>query len=480
MHAYAEDGRFIVRNAERRKYENSKPYVQRLLLYVKAKAGGKLAMGLEMVAVQQKQAQVEEIQRDKHERLRRALERSGAEELRLLSARQNGALGRLAVRRRAAKHDREMELRGKLAGVKGGVARLWKEHNRSCCGKGLLQSSGSADAGTGRKLRGAEGSSRPSSSGQHDSSTIYMINYTRNVAAVPGGDEDEEGGRDDEREVRGAGEYREEGGGAIGTALVGGNLSRSGGRRSGDFVNAGGVALAPSSTTAERSGIARASRSTAADGERAEDGTATASSVPVSKLIEQNTIEETRTASSQRPAATSRTKPGNERGGARWRRRKKRISTSAALAADSAVTTAVAGAIGDGSFGVLSEGEAHALAELGRGAPRDPRLLLSTFPLPTPRRRQRQPESPLRACLQEQNEESKLESTSGDDSFGTGGYGGNGRESVGGRTTGAIDGGKGGSKQHEVLDRAMEKLARKIQAEEDLSRRQLGMAPLFM
>lgn len=419
------------------------------------KAGGQLVMGLERITVQQKQEQAEGVQADKHERLRRTLECSGTEELRLLSARQNGALNRLAVRCRAAKRGREIELQGQLARVKGGVARLWRKHNRSCCGNSLLH------AGAGGKLSGAEGGGRPSSSGQQDR-IIYTRNYDRNTAAVPGGEKGS-AGRGGEGELGEAGGDREERL-KIGTSLIDGNLSRSGGRRPGDLMNEGGIARVSGAT----------------DGGNVQDATAAAPSVPVAEDT-RNIYEEARMASSPRFAATIRRKFSSKRGGALWRR-KKRINTAAAVETVSAVTT-VTDAIGDGSFGVLSEGEARALAALGRGAPHDPRLLLSTFPSPPPQRR-RQPGSSPRARVDELKEESALEPTPRDHGFEVGGdvdgYGGNGRESVGGGGRTAVDGGIYGSNEYEVLDRAMEKLAKKIQAEEEFSRRQLGMAPSSM
>lgn len=384
-------------------------------------------MGLDRIAAQQKQLQAEEVQRDKHERLRGSLECSGTEELRLLSARQSGALGRLASRHRAAKHDREVELRGKLARVKGGIARLWREHNKRCCGYGPR--SNGADAGVGGNLSDAKSGRRPSLPSQQDS-IVQTRKHDSSMSVSKKGHTTSRSRR--EEEAKGDGEE------AAGTETE-------------NRVGPHGTASALSRT---------------ADGVDLEGGTAAASSELVSEEF-QKTDEEVRTSSLLRLAAKSRRKPNRIRGGSLWRR-KKRVNT--------AVTTDTE-AVGDGYFGVLSTGEAHALAALGRGAPDDPRLLLSTSTLLAPLRRQR-PESSTRAPLDAGDGDHVLGMTSGENGRGTGGdvdaSGVYSRER--GRTV--VEGESRASDEYEVLDRAMEKLARKIEAEEDMSRRQLGMAPL--
>lgn len=434
--------------------------VQRVLDSAQTKPAGELVMNTERMTVQQKQAQAEGIQRDKHERLRGSLECAGTEELRLLSVRQNSALGRLAVRRRAAKHDLEVELRAKLARVKGGVARLWREHNRSRCGYGP-RSSGADEPDAGEKLSGTKGGGRPTpSGGQQDGSFVDVRKHDRSTTMATRGSAREEGnagcgskGEEAERPREGAG-YN-------GTSSVDEHLSPSGRRRPGD------EGMNPDWVT-------RASGATTADGEKVEVGTAAASTLPASEVNQKKAVE-TRAASSATPAATGRRKPRSKRKGA---------TTAASLTADSAVA-AVTDAAGDGYFGVLSEGEAHALAALGRGAPNDPRLLLSTFPLPPPRRRQR-PGPSSRARLDELKEESATESRSGDNGLGTGanvdGCGCDVLEGVGDCRRATAEAEKRCNKAHEyeVLDRAMDKLARKIQADEEISRRQLGIAPLTL
>lgn len=421
-------------------------------------------MGLERTTVQQKQAQAKEVQKEKHERLRRSLERSATEERRLLSACHNGALGRLGVRCRAAKHRREIELRGEVARVKNGFARLWREHNRNRCENGPPVSlTGGADAGAGRKkkLGGAEGECRPPSLGEQGENKAQRRENDRNAAGVADG-EDGDIAWERKRGVRGSAGDREKRG-ADGKPPVEGNLSRVGVPGSGEMMDAGETAAL------------------AAEGERVEDEVVKVSTVPASNGGPKHDEEPRAEASSPRPAPTGRGMSGGKRGGAfRRRRKKKGIATNAAAAEETgsapSVRDALGGAdaaVGDGCFGVLSEGEARALAELGRGAPRDPRLLLSTFPLPPPRRR-RLPESSSRTHLEELKEEgASLDLASGEEEIGSSGADGHlgtvRGESVGGEC--------GGDEHDDVLDRAMEKLARKIQAEEELSRRWLGLAP---
>lgn len=384
----------------------------------------------------------------------------------MLSARQRGALGRLAVRCRAAKHDREVELRGQLTRVKGGVARLWREHNRSRFSHGPR--SNGAGAGAGGKLSGAEGEGHPSSSPRqenvartrkHDGNTVVDSSGEEGDDAGPGGEGEE---ADGDREEGGASE----------TELVDENPSCSGRRSSGSDR------MSPDET-------ARDSRSSATtEGERkVKERTASAASV-FSSQGNQEKKEETQPALSS-PAAKSGRRSTSKREGAPWRRRK-RITTAAAVTTVSAVKNADTDALlGDELFGVLSEGEAQALAALGRGAPDDPRLLLSTCPLPPQWRRRHRPVPSSRTRLGRLTEDGALDS-SGDNGLGSGvntyGAVGDGIESVEGSRGAVAEGGipESDEARYAVLDRAMEKLARKIQAEEDLSRRKLGMAPLSM
>ena len=474
------------------------------------KPGGELITSLERTTTTlQKQALAEKVQRDKHERLRRSLECSGAEGLRLLSVRQRGALGRLVVRRRAAKHDRETDLRGSLARVKGGVARLWREHNRrrsrycgGSGGSGGPRSSGGADApaaGGGNGLRGAGGGgdrSRPKPSGGPPGGggggggVVDRREDARDTTAVPasagevgssidrGGEEGEEADGGDAREWRGSGT----------SSADDENLSASGRRRPGDDR------MNPDGT------IARASGGTTTAGRgNFEGGTAAATPPAPTSEVNDDKIEETRTASSPGPSSTSssrRRKAGSKRGGTPWERKNRAVATPGVAAAAAATGTAATagtedGAACDGSFGVLSEGELRALAALGRGAPDDPRLLLSTFPLPPPRRRQRPlPSTRARADELEEKEERASESRSGNNGLGTvllddgvdGCRAGGGFESAGEDQRTAVEGGACASNAYDevLLDRAMDKLARKIRADEEMSRRELGMAPLSM
>lgn len=86
--------------------------------------------GLEKIALQQQHTQAQEIQRDKHNRSLRNLERLRIENIRLLSTRHLGDLGRLSDRRRMKNRDRRQALRERLAAAKSEVKRAWREHNR--------------------------------------------------------------------------------------------------------------------------------------------------------------------------------------------------------------------------------------------------------------------------------------------------------------------------------------------------------------
>eukprot|EP00752_Nemacystus_decipiens_P007548 g6744.t1 len=436
-------------------------------LEAEAKVWGELVTDPERMLVQQKQEQAEEIQRDKHERLRRSLERSGKEELRLLSARHKGALGRLAVRCRAAKQTREIALRGELAKVKGGVARLWREHNRSSCGYGPgSNGNNGACEGSGGARKGERGRgccpSQP-----HQQEGITRATTQGSITAVdPRGEEGYAGTVGEDKEADRGREKEGEGEG-YGTDFGDGNLSRLG---RGESDNG----------KMSQQETARAAGSIADEQAIEGDETAAPSSLALASENDKKQHEKTRPASVLRSAASSGRKHSSYRTGTPWRR-KKRSPTTPAVATESSATANVADtSLGDGSFGVLSEGEARALAALGRGAPNDPRLLLSAFPLPPPWRRLRPEASSLTHLDEQRRIESESESeivwnTGVATAENSDGYGGDGGE-IGRRSV--VEREMCPSTELEVLDRAMEKLAKKIRAEEDWSRRELGMAPL--
>ncbi|CAM9530794.1 unnamed protein product [Ectocarpus sp. 4 AP-2014] len=491
--------------------------IEKLEAQDKANArGGLVTNSLEKATLLQKQAQAKEVQADKHHRLRRALERLGAEELRLLSARQKGSLGRLAAHSREGRRCRQMELRGKLAAVKRSIAREWREHNRNHCRRsGGLLSSDDVYEGASRTRRpatgrggggGGFGGSMASSAGQQqdpvhgkkrgggDTGTDVSDVGEREdeVGTIEGGEGDAgiETGEGTERgaEEAGAGTGKAEGpSGGISATRV--NLVLSVNHES-DHVECTTGTL-PLDTVA----------AAVVEG-KSEDGTGTA---PDLESGTNKAQAEVRTAllatqSKQPPAPTVgfTIRASKDRGERRLRRRRNRVAARAAAAylASSADTSLSKGTADDaltasgGTFGVLSEEEAQALAALGTGAPSDARLLLLVSS-PSPARdgpQQHQFESSSRAyqglVLHEESEQTVEVQRDGfeiGDSHGNGDGGdhdvlGVGGVSVGGTTTSYST--KRGGYSEKVLDSATDKLAREIQAEQDLSRRRLGMTPV--
>lgn len=438
-------------------------------------------ISLEITTLQLKQAQAEEIQGDKHERLRRTLDCSVKEELYLLSARQKGTLGRLAVRCRAEKRRRQVELREELAAVKSGVARVWREHNRSRC-RNRSSSSGGVDAGAG-----GGGKSRAAAVGR----SLFALSSSS--------------GRRDDNVAHGKK--------SDGIML---SVAGNGGKGEGEEISAGGRGSRALGSTAGENPPATPSP---ADAVKVESGTG-AASVSVTTNKKHTKHKESRTVSWSSPSPTPtpmntvgtltcrRVKNSGSRGRGLQRRVRRAIpsaeTTTAGIATaaapkSSAVTTNHTDdsngvfILAGGAFGVLSEEEAQALAALGRGAPRDPRLLLSESPPQPPsplrRRRQRQqPESPWWAIRQDlPHEASELAELAPDNGLRSGdgrgdGVGGGRFVRVGGDCGGMMSGSAGGRNVGrcpiDMLERAADKLARRIQAEEDLSRRRLGMASL--
>ncbi len=396
---------------------------------------GRLGTSQGTISLRQKQSQAEEVQRDKHERLLRALECSGAEEVRLLSARQRGALGRLATRTRNSERRRKEELRGQLVVIKGDVARLWREHNRSCW-VGHLSSGGGGEpssAGDG-KMAAPAGARFPSLSGQrHDNGRAGKFDVI--APPVPSRWTGEDGG-------------------------VGGD-GRQARRREAEMTL---VDVGP-----EFPGEQRFSATTPGKKE-VNVGTVRSSVSPSSerKNHEKAIIKPSSSASVSKPFANTR----RSRGRARWRRKR----------ADAACITIVDGTAAGGALDVLTEEEAQALAALGRGAPRDPRrLLLSSPTLPARHRRQQQPQpepppSAHRGGVNVASESRVVAVVDGTTSSGV----------VASASGLVVDAGRGRHvdctmpeelEGDDVLDRAAEKLARKIRAEEELLRRRLGLVP---
>ncbi|CAM9558827.1 unnamed protein product, partial [Ectocarpus sp. 8 AP-2014] len=442
------------------------------------------------------------------------LESLGAEELRLLSARQKGSLGRLAAHSREGTRRRQMELRGKMTAIKRSIAREWREHNRSHCRRsGGLLSSDDVDEGAGRKRRaatgrgggggGGGGGSMASSAGQQqdpvhgkkrgggdagaDASDVGEREVE--VGTIEGGEEDagiETGGgteRGAEEAGAGTGKAERPSGGISATDV---NLVLSGNHEP-DHVECTTGTL-PLDTVA----------AAVVEG-KSENGTGTAPDLEsgTNKAQAEVRTEVPATQSNQPPAPTAGfTITASKDRGERWlRRRRKRVAARAAAvylasAADTSLSKDTADdalTAGGGTFGILSEEEAQALAALGRGAPSDARLLLlASSPSPAwdgPPQHQLEPLSRAYQGLV-LHEESEQTAEVQRDGFEVGDYHGNGDGGddgvlgvggVGGGGTTTSNSTKRGGYLEKVLDSAMDKLAREIQAEQDLSRRRLGM-----
>lgn len=81
------------------------------------------------ILLQQKNSRAVEIQREKHSKLLRSLERAKSDALHVLAARHRGTISRLKESRREAERLQKQKLRRRLAEAKGNVARTWKAHN---------------------------------------------------------------------------------------------------------------------------------------------------------------------------------------------------------------------------------------------------------------------------------------------------------------------------------------------------------------
>ncbi|CAN0099879.1 unnamed protein product [Ectocarpus sp. 6 AP-2014] len=476
--------------------------------------GGFGKISLEKATLLQKQVQAKEVQADKHNRLRGALESLGAEELRLLSARQKGSLGRLAAHNREGTRRRQMELRGKLAVVKRSIAREWREHNRSHYRRsGGLLSSDDVDEGASRTRRaatsrggGGGGGSMASSAGQRQD----PVHGKKRGGGDTGTDVSDVGEREAEVDMieEGEGDAGIETGGGTerGAEEAGAGTGKAEGPSGGISATGASLVLSgnhgPDHVECTTGRLPLDTVAAAVVQGKSENGTGTAPDLEfgTNKAQAKGPTALPATQSNQPPAPTAgfTSRASKDRGERRLRRRRKRVAARAAAAylasaADTSLskdTADDARTAGGGTFGVLSGEEAQALAALGRGAPSDARLLLlASSPSPArDGRQQRQLEPSSRAyqglVLHGESEQTAEVQRDG---FEIGDYHGNGDGgdddvlgvggvSGGGTTTSNST--KRGGYLEEVLDSAMDKLAREIQAEEDLSRRRLGMTPV--
>ncbi|CAM9567966.1 unnamed protein product [Hapterophycus canaliculatus] len=480
-------------------------------------ARGVLYIRPEKAFLLQKHAQAEEIQSDKHDRLRRALQSSGVEELRLSSARHNGTIGRLAARLRDQNRRRKVELRGKLAALRGVVAREWRAHNtrgrgdRVCSGGGRGIKSGlslwrDADerADAGQETWVAAGSGKVSRPDQRQDAAALEGKHSTcdpvvsEAEAVPGA---ESGSR------KGVGTRS-----PAGPAVVGGMPSEGGvassslpldreldKRENGTSCEIPRRPLTPIPNSNKQKVDGESltvfayrsdCRGNAKEGARAEVTASNSLSTPITTL--------------SGPASKKILKTTGGEGGPLQRRRK-RVASAAKMTSTTAkgvdrqhgIDSATSGA-----FAVLSEEEARALAAFGRGAPTDPRLLLLATPPAPPSRwgqeeeegeeeeqqrqhqqHRQQPQDVSSLCAiknyfrdeggefkEDANVEGSLKIGGGNGGGGVGAHGG-------GMTVTCAAGRKVGGELDIVLERAVDKLAREIQAEEEISRRRFGMGP---
>lgn len=402
-----------------------------------------------------------------------------------MSARQNGATTRLAARCRDENRRRKMELRGKLAVLKGAVAREWRAHNtrsRGFCtrsGGGDKSSkdglpswrSAHAQAGAGRKTQVASVGGEISCCGQRRDAAARVGKYddchavVREGVPVP---------RAEAESRKGGGTGTQSKRAARGTPSDGVQCPPLPQERDLDVREGGTSCETPlrppianpatnTKTADEESQTLFARRSD--DGRNPKDGAraepATSNSLPTP-------LANSPTSASVKNFMIS----GSRRGP--LQRRRKHVAATVTLADSTtkganpqrAANSFTSGGTSEDAncrtLSVLSEEEVLALATLGRGAPTDPRLLLLATP----------PAPPPPMCRREQQHENDESSVEMDSCSGDGGDGGDGGDVSG---TQPVSREFGGGLQ-KVLERAADKLARNIQAEEEWSRRRLGMA----
>lgn len=511
----------------------------------------------ERAILQQKYARAEEVQRDKHDKLFRSLERSRTKGLRLLSVRHRGALARLAERCQDENRRRKQNLRERLVATKSGVTGAWREHNCSRPDLGVVRgrhTSPERGASPGEK---APESGAPSPFSQElltlrrDNCDEKIGNYS-SVAKfiVAAADSD---GVENIREDKGDSEQENSplsvplssGAGFIGASSArGGRAMEDGGcdgkgkkwksvregrlllfrgltvdtgkgafkakedhvvkcsngaeeeihydtdslkfpsagleapptGSSPTFLSGAITTLSKSDSNSDAIVVDGGSRGTNQGGGQIpiSDSLGTSFQGPCTPEADRDTVgADTNTkagsvfhgndptihreASSLSHVSTDPRTRTNRKGNGLGRRRKGDTVTIADAAAYSAFGFAPPSsnrAVVGGAMSILSEEEVQALAALGRGAPNDPRLLLLTSPS----------SSEAWAEFVRDKIEPLLVARDG-------GCFDGGRYDHGGKRA-------DGQVKSELLDGAVDKLASEMQAEEELIRRRLGMAPL--
>ncbi|CAM9490772.1 unnamed protein product [Laminaria digitata] len=504
--AHADGGRHL-REATR---------VMRLIEEVEAQASleAKARSGLDSLeksSLRQKHAQAEEVQRDKHNRLLRSLERSRAEQLRLVSVRHHGALGRLTERRRDKNRRRKHELRERLAAAKGGIARTWKEHNNRrylfLLGAGSRASEKKRDDTRENKeepplgkraVESAESAATPAGAAagaaagapEAGAAAAAAAGEEAGAAAVEAAAAAAPGGHEVEPQCQ-AGEVGE----------LRGNTTAANAKVAAD----GGFVPTKHTNTIPRTPPGYDCDSSSR-GARVQTAAPTAGRGKKTCNFRPNTAADTTSVQQKKKQLVPRL-PAR-------RQRKPRASSTANTTSDSgryylhtprslrcsfascdlppaptantsgddsdlpeltATTTAALAttAFVSGAVGVLSEKEVRALAALGRGTPNDPRLLLVAS---------RPPSS--EACVEEAPRETRgghmmmttrrVRDDDHDDYRGKKSYSYH-THSDGDRAAGTTVRGRGKS----VLDRAVDKLVPEMRAREEATRRTFGMASLL-
>ena len=409
--------------------------------------------------------------------MQRSLERSNEEQLRLVSARHHGALGRLTERRRDENRRRKHELRERLAAAKSGVVSAWREHNR-CLFLGVGSASEKRRAGRedGEPLdkraaaaaaaaAAAVGAAEPPSPPAAEAAAVpaAMAAAVASRAAATGS-----GGYEAEPQCQ-MGEVEQ---------LLGGNSAPDV-----NVVADGGLVCAKQTDTSPRTSPghgcdsvprAREPAASEAGGRKARvflcrDTTAGTST--------HQKKQPPRRAAAVSPTATTTTflrSRGRGTIGVPARRQHKRRATSASTSTPDGPpelpTTATPAALAATAFvseavGVLSEEEVQALAALGRGTPNDPRLLLVACRPPSEARVE--VTCPTRDALTIVTRDTRDDDDYCDKK--------SDQDSDGGRAVGTAVRGRGNT----VLERAVDKLVPEMRAREEATRRSFGMASLL-
>lgn len=404
----------------------------------------------------------------------RSLERSNEEQLRLVSARHHGALGRLTERRRDKNRRRKHELRERLAATKSGVVSAWREHNRC-----LFLGAGSAS----KKRRAARENGDPLEKSAAAAAIAEPPPPSPPVveaAAVPAAMAAAVASR---AAATGSGGYEAEPQCQMGEVKL---LLEGSSAADVNVVANGGTICTKQTDTSPRTSPGH--RCDSAPRVR-EPAAPEAGGIKARAFFCRDTTADTSTQQKQQPppraaavspaAATTTFFRGRGRGRGRGttrvpaRKPQKQRATSTStktpdgsleLPTTDAPVALTATAFVNEAVGVLSEEEVQALAALGRGTPNDPRLLLVACRPPSEARVE--VTCPTRNALTSVTRDTRED----DDYCAKKSY----HDSDGGRAIETVVRGSGNT----VLERAVDKLVPEMRAREELTRRSFGMASL--